>query len=94
MIRQNPEKVLEVAQRIVARMQDDPVEWDAIGIVAVITEVRDYGETKDDGTGGFNIYCTDPRGWVQAALLQEALAVIDDGQMLDEEDDEEHRPAS
>ena len=94
-VRQNPDKITRIAEKFRQVVEESDVEWDAIGIVMIAIEVRDFPVPEEDepGSGDVQVYCTDPRPWVQSAFLSEAKQVVDEHRFptvwLDEEEDEE-----
>lgn len=90
MIRQNPHKIVDVAERFVKDLQaDTDEEFDAVGTVAIVVEARDYGDEPGEGRSAFLLYCTDSRRWVQEALLAEAQDTVADNRWAEENEDDD-----
>lgn len=92
-VKQNPDKVQRVAEKMYRFLQEEVEDdWDAVGIVLIVAEVRDYPERTlgVDGISDFVVFCSDGRTWVQSAVLEEAKAVVYERHvgLLDDPEDE------
>ena len=80
-----PVKIQEVAARCQEWLEESYAGEDDVGIghVLVVVEVKDRRDDPSARTGRgtsawFTTYCDDSRGWVQRAILREALDSVEE----------------